>query len=135
MNSIRELHKKAMDLADLALAAKYQSDLESFEKLSTEAYNYELQAAESVRNDLSAEPTRSVLYRSAASLAIDCKRFPEAVRLIEIALGGNPPHDIAEELRDLREVAGFYRHLEVRGVSLGADEVQFSIDGPILVMA
>lgn len=49
------------------------------------------------------EPTRSVFYRSAASLALQCEEFRETERLIATALSGNPPNEIAEELRDLLE--------------------------------
>ena len=54
-----------------------------------------------VAPDLGAEPSRSVLHRSAASLAEQCGEFREAERLIAVALSGNPPEEIAEELRDL----------------------------------
>jgi hypothetical protein len=50
------------------------------------------------------EPTRSVLHRSAASLAIKCGEYEEAERLIATALNGKPPDDIAAELRDLLKV-------------------------------
>ena len=42
-------------------------------------------------------------YRSAASLALQCQQFREAERLIATALSGNPPVEIAEELRELLE--------------------------------
>jgi hypothetical protein len=42
-----------------------------------------------------------VLHRSAASLAVECFQLREAERLIGRALAGNPPPDIADELRDL----------------------------------
>ena len=47
------------------------------------------------------EPTRSVLHRSAATLAVECSELREAEKLIGRALAGNPPDDIANELRDL----------------------------------
>jgi hypothetical protein len=75
------------------------------------------------------EPTRSVLLRSAASLAIDCGEFREAERLIAAALSGSPPEEIADELRDLLEQVYFNRHLELRGVSLSPEELQLSIAG------
>ncbi|HEX5271222.1 MAG TPA: hypothetical protein VFW33_12065, partial [Gemmataceae bacterium] len=52
-------------------------------------------------SDPSLEPTRSVLHRSAASLALECGEYREAERLIATALAGSPPETIAEELRDL----------------------------------
>jgi hypothetical protein len=37
----------------------------------------------------------------ASSLAVECCQLREAERLIGRALSGNPPPDIADELRDL----------------------------------
>lgn len=65
------------------------------------AFEKEAQAAVLTAHDLNAEPTRSVLHRSAASLAIDCGEFQVAERLIMTALTENPPQEIAEELKDL----------------------------------
>ena len=45
------------------------------------------------------------------------------------ALAQEPPHEIAEELRDLIEQVHFDRHLALRGIELGADEVQVSLSG------
>ena len=50
---------------------------------------------------------RSVLHRSAASLALECGALREAERLIAAALSGDPPDEIAEELRDLLEQVYF----------------------------
>lgn len=46
------------------------------------------------------EPTRSVLYRSAATLARDCQDYGEAKRLIQKGLMGRPVDDVAEELKE-----------------------------------
>lgn len=61
---------------------------------------------ETVAADVSApyldfEPTRSVLHRSAASLALECGDREAARRLAERGLTGKPPEEIAEELRDV----------------------------------
>ena len=53
----------------------------------------------------------------------------EAEKLIYRALAGNPPVEIAEELRDLLEQVTFQRHLELRGVTLGDEEFQMVIAG------
>jgi hypothetical protein len=58
-------------------------------------------AANLVADQLDFEPTRSVLHRSAASLAVECFQLREAEQLIGRALAGNPPPDIVDELRDL----------------------------------
>ena len=73
------------------------------------ALDYECLSAESLFNDYHAEPIRSVLYRSAASLALICEEYREAERLIATALCGDPPDEIANELRVLLQQV--YSHL------------------------
>jgi hypothetical protein len=101
MSQIQVLHQEAMDLAESALTAKLRGDLAQENQLLRQAFAKEAQAAALIANDLNAEPTRSVLHRSAASLAIECEEFQVAERLIMTALTGNPPQEIAEELKDL----------------------------------
>lgn len=129
MNEIRKLHERAMELAQMAFVARLKGDSERASKLSLEAYENEVRAARLVPDELSSEPTRSVLYRSAASLALDCNELREAERLIAAGLAGYPPEEIAEELRDLLEEVNFRRHLDLRGISLESDEVQMSLAG------
>ena len=101
MNPIREKHEEAMDLAEKAFLAKRQGDEKAYKDLTVQALKLEAEAAHAVRDDLGAEPTRSVLYRSAASLAFQAKKFREAEQLVTNGLAGNPPEEIADELRDL----------------------------------
>lgn len=129
MKSINELHEVAMDLADQAFLARRKGDIKVADKLSRQAYEEELRAAEILRDDLNAEPSRSVLYRSAASLAMECGETREAERLISIALVGNPPLEIAEELRNLLEQVNFERHLRLEKIDLSSAEFQLSIFG------
>jgi hypothetical protein len=72
-----------------------------FQTSSRAAFGKERAAADWVANQLDLEPTRAVLRRSAAVLALECSELREAERLIGRALAGNPPDDIANELRDL----------------------------------
>ena len=75
--------------------------MDEAKRLFREALQYERSAVEQVAPDIGAEPTRSVLHRSAASLALQCDEFRTAEKLIAIALSGNPPDEIAEELRTI----------------------------------
>lgn len=129
MSEVRELHDKAMALAEKASVAKLSGNLEQANTLLRQAYENELEAASLLKDISSPEPTRSILFRSAASLAIDCNELREAERLLAIGLSGNPPSDIAEELRDLLERVNFHRHLDLRGVVLESNELQMSIAG------
>jgi len=116
MKKLNELHHKAMEFADQAFNAKREGNLSLATELSQRAFELETKAAEMLKDSFDIEPTRSILYRSAASIAVDCKEYRQAEKLIAMALIGNPPSEIAEELRDLLEQVNFNRHLELRGI-------------------
>jgi len=132
MKEVTKIHREAMKLAEEALLAKQKANLDLWMKLTREAFEKEREAAELLKNECEYEPTRSVLYRSAASLALDCGEIREAEKLISLALIGQPPEEIAEELRDLLEKVYFERHLSLRGLKIGPDEFQFSIWGKLV---
>jgi hypothetical protein len=95
------LHQDAMALVDQAVIARNQGNLDSSAQLTQAALAKEQAAADLLAPLLSLEPSRSVLHHSAASLAIACSELRIAEQLINRALAGNPPADIADELRDL----------------------------------
>jgi len=130
MNEIMNLHKQAMDFAELAFLEHVRGNYPEAIRLFKEAYDLEKIAAEATPDDITAEPSRSILFRSAASLALNAKIYREAERMIALGLAGQPPAEIAQELRDLYEQVNFERHLELRGVALAPDEVQMSLGGP-----
>ncbi len=109
MGEMKELHHEAMRLADQADHLRRLGDLEASRRHLALALEQERQAAALTTVDLALEPTRAVLHRSAATLAFQCGDYREAERLIAVALGGNPPETIAEELRDLLEQVYFER--------------------------
>lgn len=118
MNQIQTLHQQAMDLAEAAAIARLRGLSEQAEQLTRQAFEQEIQAANLVANMIDAEPTRSVLHRSAASLAIECGEFQIAERLIAIALSGNPPLEIAEELKDLFIQINLGQYLKRQGINV-----------------
>ena len=125
---ILSLHDEAMEYADDAFFARRAGDVEGFVKFSRLAYEKEAEAARMIASKES-EPTRSVLHRSAATLALDCGEYREAERLIAIALAGNPPNEIADELRELFEKVNFERNLKSEGIQLDENELQLSVQG------
>jgi hypothetical protein len=129
MSGVKTTHRQAMEQTDLAHAARRQGDEVLSLRYFRKAYELEAQAAAAFASRLDAEPTRSVLFRSAATLALDAKLLPEAEKLVCTALSGNPPEEIADELRDLLEQIYFERHLALRGIELQPDEIQMSIAG------
>jgi hypothetical protein len=127
-SEINALHAQAMDAAGRAFHADIHGDYATAETLFREAFELERRAALLVA-ETNTEPTRSVLLRSAASLALDCHEFREAERLVAIALAGNPPASISDELRDLLETVYFSRHLSLRGLELDPGEFRMSLAG------
>ncbi len=132
MQEVIELHNEAMDLASQAMFLNMQGEVSRAIYFTREAFHKEKQAALLIANDYDMEPTRSVLCRSAATLALECMEVREAERLISSALSGNPPDEIANELRDLLEQVYFQRHLSLRGVSLATHEFQVSLTGEVI---
>jgi hypothetical protein len=98
---LETLHHQAMELVDRAVLEKQQGDAAAGLVLLRSAFEQERSAADLVADQFDFEPTRSILHRSAAAIAVECSLLREAERLIGRALSGNPPADIADELRDL----------------------------------
>jgi hypothetical protein len=60
---------------------------------------------------------------------MNCCKYRDAEKLIALALSGEPPLEIAEELRNLLENVNFLRHLELKGIELSDNDVQLVIAG------
>lgn len=101
--TINYLHEKSMDMMDIVDIMKCSGppypDKEMFETTS-EAYFLECAVA-LLMKDTALEPTRSVLFRSAASIALKLGRLGEVKELGEMGLSGDPPPEIADEIREL----------------------------------
>ncbi len=118
MSNLQELHKKAMGLAEQADLLKLRGNTSHSQEVLQQALALESEAAQMVADDLTAEPTRSVLHRSAASLAIECGKLKTAERLITRALAGTPPANIDRELKDLFLQINVRDYLDRQGVEL-----------------
>lgn len=97
MPELNDLHDQAMEIADDADIARRKGKLEEAQALYRQAYELELQVAQQV----TVEPSRSVMYRSAASLALECGLLDEAQTLAQSGLAGQPPIEILEELQEI----------------------------------
>lgn len=93
-------HDKAMNLAALADLDKMRENVGDAIEKYRKAFELEFEVAQFVIPSTD-EPNRSVILRSAASLAIKCGEYREAEKLIGSALAGDPPKSIANELREL----------------------------------
>jgi tetratricopeptide (TPR) repeat protein len=97
----KELHRAAMRHAQEAYMAVFNGDTAAALPLYEQAFLLEQQAANHFILDLEQEPTRSVLFRSAANLAFKCQKYEEAKKMVYFGLAGNPPQEIAQELIDV----------------------------------
>ena len=124
MSQIQDLHRQAMDLAEQADLKKLRGETSQVQELLQQALKLESEAAGMVAKDITAEPTRSVLHRSAATLAVECGELSLAERLIARALAGAPPSGIAAELKDLFIQINLRNYLDRQGVTLTEDQLQ-----------
>lgn len=101
MTDLKTLHNEAMDLAYLGDRKKNNGLLDEAVLLYHQAYEKERDSAYLAERLNNPEPGLYILFRSAASLALQCEEYREAERLISHALSGNPSPSIAQELRQL----------------------------------
>jgi len=101
VQKINELHEQAMDIAEEVYLAQRKQDNEEARKYAKESFELEKAAAMLLVDDYDIEPTRSILFKGAACLAINAEMYRAAEQMIGFALTGNPPAEVAEELRSL----------------------------------
>jgi hypothetical protein len=93
------LHEAAMALAEQGDRARERGDAAGARGLYLQALQKEQQALRLVGPG--AEPSRSVLLRSAASLAFEAQDTEAAWQLVEEGLSGEPPAGLRDELEEL----------------------------------
>jgi hypothetical protein len=129
MSMVREHHESAMRLAQDAQIAQAEGDAERALELARDASELEAIAASMVSKDRESEPTRSILYRSAATLAYQAGDLDQALRLVAEGLAGYPPPSVQAELKALYEDITLNEHLEAHGIELTPGEVQVALEG------
>lgn len=101
MSTPKELHREAMAFVGLALARQRDGDVAGYLALMRQAMPLEERAARLLADRRDAEPTRSLILRSAAHIAKVCGDRQVAKELIYLALLGTPPADLRLQLEDL----------------------------------
>ena len=129
MKPIKELHNNAMDLAEKAFLLKKRGEQKEALLLFKEALELEKTAAEYLPIKEESEPTRSILFRSAASLSFNAQEYDLAERLVAAGLSGFPPYEIKEELKSLYEDVNFSRHLKTKGIILNSNQMVMTLAG------
>lgn len=116
MTTVNEFHQEAMDLAEEAFRLLRSGEDDESQRLFRDALSSETQAASLLPRSQESEPSRSILYRSAASLAFNAGDYENAERLVAEGLSGFPPLEIREELNNLQKDINRKRHLQTQGV-------------------
>ena len=125
-------HQKAMDLAEKAFFLKRRGQVSAAIDLFSEAFVLESQIALTLEAISENEPSRSVFFRSAASLALRAEKFGDAEKMVAEALRGFPQISIRNELLDILDEITFHRHLELKGIILDDTNVSMNLSGPII---
>lgn len=105
---INTWHEEAMDFAEMAFFAQRRGEAQSYWKFIQRALNYEKAAARTLKDNLEAEPSRTVLYQGAVHFALNLDNFDEARKLLDEVMEGNPPEELKRSLEELQT------HLERR---------------------
>lgn len=129
MSTIRELHNKAMILLQEAIVSRHNGDDDTANKIYKEAFILESQAADLVSKKENSEPTRSILYRSAASLAYQAGEFDSSLNLIGKCLSGEPNVRVKEEIKILYENVNLAIYLNQKKITLTDEEIDFHLTG------
>lgn len=114
--------------------AKVRGDWDSRDSALSRSLSLEICAATLLMERLDCEPTRSILFRSAATLAMRSGEFGCAMELAQIGLEGNPcceAGELARIIADARAGDGSRYGCGKSGRSFpeGRAEVRFSIAG------
>ena len=110
---MKNTHKRTPLAIQKTIVLREEDKGKDINALSIKAFNDEKEAALSLRADFHNEPARSTLFRNAASLAMDCRKYVEAEKLAAHGLEGNPPQRLMNELRELYQQINARLYLEV----------------------
>ncbi len=97
------IHEKAMALSQEAIMARVWNDETKAQILYKQSFDLEREAAYIYAERFDKEPIRSILYRSAASLAIECLLYQEADLLIQQGQSSQTPIDVMDDFQELKD--------------------------------
>ncbi len=100
-NKIEITHNQAMDIAEKAFIQLNNGNEEIAKSLFHQAYLLEKEAAFSLMKNTSDALAKTILLKSAASLAHNCDNFFDSREHIKQALNCNPPENLEHELNEM----------------------------------
>ena len=133
-STAQEIHMKAMLLSqDAFVLAAYGKEDEAI-PLYIQAFELEREAALSLLNRADLEPTRSVLFRSAAALAKNCHRYRDSEKMIGHGLAGNPPDYVAEQMREIYDDIREFLSPKKKRKALPKKSPKVSLEAPLKIV-
>ena len=129
-----ETHIKASLLSQdafvLAVRGKEAEAIPMYEQ----AFELEREAALSLLHREDVEPTRSVLFRSAAALAKNCHRYRDSEKMIGHGLAGNPPDYVAEQMREIYDDIREFLSPKKKRKALPKKSPKVSLEAPLKIV-
>ena len=126
--AIYSLHNKAIEFADEGLLAQKRGENAVAQSFFQKAFLLEKEAALATVFNKENQLFYSILYRSAATLALDCGNIWEAEFLVNAALSKKVSKIIQEQLTDLKQKIAAKKNdfinqstVELIGIIIGAD--------------
>ena len=122
-----ELHTAAMDFMDDAASAQKKGDIVTAQKYWEKAWTLEHSYALAIPNKQEFQLTRSILFRSAGWLAIECGKYQEAINLMVKILAERPHPDVVVQLEEIyteatkRKKKEKEQNFELTGTLISAD--------------
>lgn len=101
MEGLKTLHNEAMDMAQMARMEEHKGNQEKAQTLFRQAFDKEREAALLAYTTQHPQPGLSILLQSAAHLGVTSHQNREAEKLIGLALSGDAPAEIRNDLRKL----------------------------------
>jgi hypothetical protein len=95
----QKLHARAAEYMQAAICHEIHGRKRAAIIANRKAFYLEKEAAMCLYSKLDKEPTRGILFRSAANLAIACGLFSKAVKMAKFGLAGNPDEQTKDELQ------------------------------------
>ena len=123
------IHEKAMALSHEADMAKIWNDESKAQILYRQSFDLEREVAYIYSERFDKEPIRSMMYSSAASLAMLSHLYEEADLLIEQGLSNSTPPDMEEELHELKVLVQQHKMQYIAQLSNTEQEQPFWISG------
>ncbi len=106
MSTAKNLHDQSMDIVEKAILERMRGNDELTTQLYAKALELELAAIDELnKSGRPDELTWAVLHCGASWLALNSNQHRKAEQLASKGLSGDPPPEIAEELRDVWEHA------------------------------